>query len=60
MSRAGWVPGSPRSAYEFTRFSAQELNAQAEAGLIGFMHAEELALPVSGDLTAVMRGRDRW
>lgn len=58
MSRDTWKPGSPRSAQDFTRFSVQELNDLYEWDTQ--RGAKEVALPVSGDLTAIKRGRDRW
>lgn len=58
MNPNTWYPGKPRAAQGFTRVSVQELNDLHERDTQ--QGAKEVALPVSGDLTAIKRGRDRW
>lgn len=58
MNPNTWYPGKPHSAQSFTRMTVQELNAEyANDTRLG---NKEVALPVSGDLTAIVRGRVRW
>lgn len=58
MNPNTWYPGKLRAAQSFIRMSVQELNAEfANDTRLGI---KEVALPVSGDLTAIKRGRVRW
>lgn len=58
MNPNTWYPGKPRAAQSFKRLTALELNDLHEWDTQ--QGAKEVALPVPGDATAIVRGRDRW